>query len=113
MRDTLKQLAMIASHEAWWRRRAGERLGRYILGSSIGVGGAASVYLARLDGPCGFERVLAIKVVHEHLLADRGFVDTFRDEANLAVLLSHPGIVHTYELASQGEMLFIAMEYLR
>lgn len=76
------------------------------------MGGAAGVYLARLDGPRGFERVLALKVVHEHLLDDQDFIATFLDEANLAVRLAHPNIVHTYELGHQGGLLFMAMEYL-
>lgn len=90
----------------------GERLGRYILGTCLGAGGAAGVYLARLDGPRGFERVLALKIVHEHLLEDADFTSMFLDEANLAVRLSHPNIVHSYELAHQGALLFTAMEYL-
>lgn len=94
-------------------RRAGESLGRYVLGPRIGVGGAASVHLARLDGPHGFERLLAIKIVHEHLLEDKDFIAMFLDEANLTVRLSHPNIIHTYELGRQGDVLFLAMEYLR
>lgn len=90
----------------------GERLGRYVLGTSLGAGGAASVHLARLDGPRGFERLLALKIVHEHLLEDQDFAAMFLDEANLAVRLTHPNIVHTYELAHQGALLFLAMEYL-
>jgi serine/threonine-protein kinase len=96
----------------WRRRRLGERLGRYVLGSSLGAGGAARVHLARLDGPRGFERVLALKIVHEHLLEDQEFATMFLDEANLAVRLAHPNIVHTYELGHQGALLFLAMEYL-
>jgi len=95
------------------RRRFGQRLGRYCLGPLIGSGGAASVYMARLDGPRGFERVLALKLVHEHLLADRDFVAMFLDEANLASRLQHPNIVHGYELGQEDECLFFAMEYLQ
>ncbi|HWA71804.1 MAG TPA: serine/threonine-protein kinase [Polyangiaceae bacterium] len=102
-----------ATTSSWKSRRVGERLGRYVLGPSIGAGGAASVYLARLDGPHGFERLLAIKIVHEHLLEDKDFIAMFLDEANLTVRLSHPNIVHTYELGRQGDVLFLAMEYLR
>ncbi len=96
----------------WKRRRLGERLGRYVLGPALGAGGAASVYLARLEGPHGFERFLALKLVHEHLLEDQDFVSMFLDEANLTVRLSHPNIVHTYELGRHGEVPFLAMEYL-
>jgi hypothetical protein len=44
----------------------GKLLGRYEIGERLGAGGAASVYLARLRGPHDWERVLALKVVHEH-----------------------------------------------
>jgi serine/threonine-protein kinase len=90
----------------------GTQLGRYVLGERIGAGGAASVYLAILRGPGGFERVLAVKIVHEHLLESVHFVGMFLDEANLAVRLSHPNIVHTYELVREDDALFLAMEYL-
>jgi len=96
----------------WTRRRLGERLGRYVLGPVLGAGGAASVYLARLDGPHGFERLLAIKLVHEHLLADREFSAMFLEEAKLSVRLSHPNIVHTYELGRHHDVPFIVLEYL-
>ena len=94
------------------RRRFGQRLGRYWLGTLLGSGGAASVYMARLDGPRGFERMLALKIVHEHLLADREFVASFLDEANLATQLQHPNIVHSYELCQDDNALYLAMEYL-
>jgi serine/threonine protein kinase len=94
------------------RRRVGERFGRYVLGPALGSGGAASVYLARLEGPHGFERFLALKIVHHHLLEDSEFLSMFLDEAKLTVRLSHPNIVHTYELGHHGGESFIAMEYL-
>lgn len=96
----------------WKRRRLGERLGRYVLGPALGAGGAACVYLARLDGPRGFERSLAIKLVHEHLLEDREFAAMFLEEARVSVLLSHPNIVHTYELGLERDVPFIVMEHL-
>lgn len=90
----------------------GTRLGRFLLGPQIGTGGAASVYLASLRGPHDFERVLAVKVVHEHLAESDAFVTLFLDEANLAARLVHPNIVHSYELGREGPHLFLAMEYL-
>jgi hypothetical protein len=95
------------------RRRLGQPLGRYVLGTLLGAGGAASVYMARLDGPQGFERVVAIKLVHEHLLTDRDFLAMFLDEANLACRLQHPNIVHCYELCQDEAHLYLAMEFLQ
>ena len=96
----------------WNARLSGARVGRYRLGPRMGVGGAASVYLARLGGPHNFERLAAVKIIHEHLTDDPEFVSMFLDEANLVVRLSHPNIVHVYELGREGEMLYLAMEYL-
>ncbi len=95
------------------RRRLGQPLGRYVLGTLLGQGGAASVYMARLDGPHGFERVVAVKLVHEHLMSDRDFIAMFLDEANLACRLQHPNIVHCYELCREEQSLYLAMEFLQ
>jgi serine/threonine-protein kinase len=78
----------------------------------LGSGGAATVYLARSEGPHNFERLLALKVIHGHLLDEQEFVDMFLDEANIAVQLAHPNVVHVYDLAREGSLLFLAMEYL-
>lgn len=91
---------------------AGARLGRYDLGERVGRGGAASVYLARRADRTHRDSILAIKVVHEHLLAEREFVDMFLDEAHLALRLVHPNIVHTVELGQVGDRPFLVMEYL-
>jgi len=96
----------------WHPARSGSRLGRYRLGARLGLGGAASVYLARLDGPHDFGRMLAVKIIHEHLAEEPEFVSMFLDEANLAVRLQHPNLVHVYELGHEGTSLFLAMEYL-
>jgi serine/threonine protein kinase len=101
------------THQSFEARRklAGTRLGSYQVGARIGAGGSAAVYLARPTAP-GDERLVAIKVVHEHLSEERDFINQFLDEANLLVRLSHPGIVRVHELGADGGTLFLAMEYL-
>ncbi len=42
-------------------------IGRYELLYPIGHGGMATVFAGRLSGPAGFEKLVAIKVVHPHL----------------------------------------------
>ncbi|MGE3674888.1 MAG: serine/threonine protein kinase [Polyangiaceae bacterium] len=93
-------------------RFAGSRLGKYHVGARLAAGGAASVYLARLTGPHNYERLLALKIIHEHLAEEQEFVDMFLDEANLASRLAHPNVVHVFELAREEDVLFMAMEYL-
>ncbi|MBN2194482.1 MAG: serine/threonine protein kinase [Polyangiaceae bacterium] len=93
-------------------RLSGTRVGRFRLGARLGAGGAATVYLARFSGPHQFERIAAVKVIHEHLADEPEFVAMFLDEARLAARLAHPNVVHVYELGREGDVLFIAMEYL-
>ena len=51
----------------------GSRLGRYRLRFRVAQGGMAAVYLAQLEGTHGFERWVAVKVVHPHLTEQRRF----------------------------------------
>ncbi len=92
--------------------RAAERLGRYELLAPLGKGGMASVFLARLRGPSGFEKLLAIKRIHPALTEDPRFVDMFLDEARVAAALQHPNIAQVFELGHEGPVYFLAMEYL-
>jgi eukaryotic-like serine/threonine-protein kinase len=87
-------------------------LGRYRVVDEIGIGGMASVHLARMDGPGGFQKWIAIKRIHSHLLEDESFVQMFLDEARIAARISHPNVATVFELGKQDETYWIAMEYL-
>lgn len=89
------------------------RLGRYEILAAIGSGGMATIYLGKIAGPAGFEKPLALKVIHSHLVEDPQFVQMFFDEARIASQLQHPNIVQIFELGEAGGIFFIAMEYLR
>jgi serine/threonine protein kinase len=73
----------------------------------------AAIYLAKIAGPAGFEKPLALKVIHSHLVEDDQFVQMFFDEARIASQLQHPNIVQIFELGEHEGIYFIAMEYLR
>jgi serine/threonine protein kinase len=88
-------------------------VGRYALHGEIASGGMASVHLARLVGPAGFGRTVAVKRLHPHLARDPEFVAMFLDEARLAARIHHLNVVPTLDVeATQGE-LFVVMEYVR
>jgi serine/threonine-protein kinase len=88
------------------------RFGRYTLIRKIAHGGMATLYLARLDGPQGFEKFFALKKIHPHLAEEREFVEMFLDEARFASLIQHPNVVQIFELGEERGDYFFAMEYL-
>ena len=89
-----------------------KRFGRYTLLYKFAAGGMANLYVAKLDGADGFEKRVAIKVIHEHLISDPEFVKMFIDEARIASRISHPNVVQTIELGRFGKTHFMAMEYV-
>ncbi len=87
-------------------------LGRYRVVDEIGVGGMASVHLARVDGPGGFQKWIAIKRIHPHLVEDDQFVDMFLDEARIAAGINHANVAQVFDLGKDNNTYWIAMEYL-
>ena len=69
------------------------RAGRYELLRAIASGGMATVHLGRALGEGGFERLVAVKVMHAHLAEEPEFVAMFLDEARLAARIRHPNVV--------------------
>lgn len=88
------------------------RLGRYEVLCELAHGGMAILYLARAVGPGGFERLFAIKMIHEHLGREPRFVQMFLDEARLVAKIRHPNVVPVYEIGLHEGRHFICMEYL-
>lgn len=90
----------------------GERFGQYTLLDRIAVGGMAEVWKARMRGVEGFQKTVAIKRILPHMTDNAEFVGMFIDEAKLAAQLTHPNIVHIYDLGKMGRDYYIAMEYV-
>ncbi len=47
----------------------------------------AEVQLAIQRGPAGFEKLVVVKLVHENLVAQAGFVEMLLEEAKVAALV--------------------------
>jgi eukaryotic-like serine/threonine-protein kinase len=82
---------------------------RYRLGSLLGVGGMAKVYLA--DDRV-LERQVAVKVLSPPYAQDPMFVERFRREARAAARLSHPNIVAVFDSGSDANQHYLVMEYV-
>lgn len=89
-----------------------KRFGKYILQEKIATGGMAELYKAKITGFGGFEKLIAIKKILPHLLAERELVISFVEEAKLAALLHHENIMQVYDFGQMEGSYFIAMEYL-
>ena len=90
----------------------GTRLGRYEIIAELGTGGMATVYLGRALSVGGFQRLVAIKYLHPHLLKDETFVQMFLDEGRLAARIHHPNVVGTLDLVHESDGLYIVSEYI-
>ena len=90
----------------------GDKVDQYEIVAKLKAGGMATMFLARRSGAAGFQKHVAIKVVHEHLASDRQFVRMFVDEALLSARIHHPNVVHVEELKQQGKRHYLVMEYV-
>ena len=90
-----------------------EKLGKYRITEILGEGAMGVVYKA-FDPD--IQRVVALKTIRRELDGDSGSgVSTgarFRNEAQAAGRLSHPGIVAVYEYGQDDRVAYIAMEFV-
>jgi len=83
--------------------------GRYRIQRTLGYGGMAVVYLAHDEE---LRRLVAIKVLAEHLSDDSVFRERFLQESRLASRLSHPNVVQVYDAGEADGRPYIVMEYV-
>ncbi|MEM9877199.1 MAG: serine/threonine-protein kinase [Myxococcota bacterium] len=88
------------------------RYGRYETLRKIASGGMATVYLGRVSGEGGFERLVALKVMHAHIANDPDFVSMFLDEARLAAQIRHPNVVATLDIQKSDASMFLVMDFV-
>src|SRR6476620_7252054 len=88
------------------------RFGKYTLVAKLATGGMAEIFLARLHGDGGFEKLVCIKRILPHLAKNPQFVTMFLDEARVAARISHPNVCQVFELGEWHGAYYIAMEYL-
>lgn len=85
---------------------------RYELLIELAAGGMGSVYVGRQRGAGGFERVVAIKRMHPHLVRDADFALAFHEEARIASMIHHPNVVNVVDVYEDAGEHLIVMEYI-
>lgn len=83
----------------------GDRVGPYVLGDRLGVGGMATVYRAQ-NAPD-----VAVKILHPGK-AETEEGRRFRREFKTLKELDHPGVVKVHEAGVHGDYPWIAMEFV-
>jgi serine/threonine-protein kinase len=90
-----------------------DRLGKYQITEVLGKGAMGVVYKA-FDP--NIRRTVAIKTIRKELIDDdraHTMLARFKNEAQAAGRLSHPGIVAVYEYGEDHELAYIGMEYVQ
>ncbi len=89
-----------------------QRFGRYTLLMPISSGGMGEVFLARLEGPHGFDKLCVIKQILPALAEDHDFTERFVNEARVLVKLAHGNIAHVLDMGVHEGSPFIALEFI-
>jgi biopolymer transport protein ExbD/tRNA A-37 threonylcarbamoyl transferase component Bud32 len=89
-----------------------KRLGEFHLMRHLGSGGMADVFVAEQTT---LQRYVAVKVMKPKLMAHSGqdMLTRFKQEAMMAAGLNHPNIVQVYTIGQEGDLHYIAQEYVQ
>jgi serine/threonine protein kinase len=83
---------------------------RYRIESRIGSGAMATVYKA-FD--VRLQRIVALKILHEHLSTNTELKLRFEQEAQLAARIDHPNVVRIYDVGINSDQhMFIVSEFV-
>jgi len=86
---------------------SGTLLGPYEIQSPLGAGGMGEVYRAR---DTRLDRVVAVKILPEHLCNNPEAKQRFDREARAISSLSHPNICHLYDVGQHDGISYLVME---
>jgi len=89
-----------------------KKLGEFHLMRHLGSGGMADVFVAEQTS---LQRYVAVKVMKPKLMAHSGqdMLTRFKQEAMMAAGLNHPNIVQVYTIGQEGDLHYIAQEYVQ
>lgn len=87
----------------------GKVISGYRIDSVVGAGATGKVYRAT---QVSMQRTIALKILKRDLTHDKKVVQKFLREARSCAELSHPNVMHVYNLGEEKGRYFIAMEYV-
>lgn len=90
----------------------GAKVGRYRLAFEIASGGMATVFMACVDGPGGFDKIVALKRIHSHLAKEKNYIEMFLDEARIASRIQHSNVCPVTDFGEENGEYYLAMDFL-
>lgn len=90
----------------------GQTLDRYELVYPVARGGMARVWVAKLRGKHGFEKMVALKTILPTFAEDQRFRRMFLDEAKIASGIEHVNVAQILDLGEQDGQLYLVMEWV-
>ena len=87
-----------------------EQLGPYRIIGKIDAGGMATVYKAH---HAATDRIVAIKVLPEHMSLDDEIRQRFEQEARVIAKLEHAHILPVHDYGEAGDRLYLVMRYIK
>lgn len=85
---------------------------RYKILGRIASGGMGAVYLGTNTGDTATARLVALKIIHQHLAENRVFVNMLIDEAHVASKIHHRNVVGIIDVGAFGSRHFVVMPYI-
>jgi len=85
---------------------------RYELLTRIAEGGMAVVWLARVTGSFGFEKLVAVKTIRPHFAKEDNYQRMFLDESNIAAHIRHPNVVEVHDVGVSNGVPYQVLEWI-
>ncbi|MBP9111903.1 MAG: serine/threonine protein kinase [Polyangiaceae bacterium] len=92
--------------------KRGTVVGGYELLAPLGTGGMARVWCARPVGDEGFDRLVAVKTIHPHLVADVSARTLFQTEIYIGQSVMHPNICSTLAAGEHQGAPYLVMDWV-
>ena len=87
----------------------GKETGNYRILKELGKGGMGVVYKANQTS---LGRMVAMKVLPQHLTTNPSFIKRFKNEARAIAKLNHPNIVQIFDIGQDDETHYYTMEFI-
>ena len=90
-----------------------KHMGKYEVLCRLASGGMAEIFLAYQRGLAGFRKIVVLKSILPDVRGEEELVRMFLAEAQITAQFTHPHIAQVYDLDIDGDVLFLAMEFVQ